>query len=87
MDLNIENLEVSGFTTYNPHENTPVFELEQIKGAFIRGCRAIAGTGTFIKLGGGVTKGIVLSGNHLSEAKEPVSLGSDVSPAAVEKGE
>jgi len=84
---NIENLEVSGFTTYNPHENTPVLELEQIKGAFIRGCRAIAGTGTFIKLGGGVTKGIVLSGNHLSEAKEPVSLGSDVSPAAVEKGE
>jgi len=84
---NTENLQISGFTTYEPHENIPVINLEQIKGAFIRGCRAVVGTGTFIKLGGTATKGVVLSGNDLSQAKTPVSLGNNVSPTAVENSE
>jgi hypothetical protein len=49
----------------------------------VRGCRAGAGTATFLQVAGERTKGVALSGNDLGSAAQPVSLAVDVPPDAI----
>ena len=57
--------------------------LTNIKGAFIRGCRPPAGTGTFLKLEGAKSKGVTLVANDLSRVRRVVEMASDVPKAAL----
>jgi hypothetical protein len=79
----IENLELDGFRTRKPHEDTPVVEGENVNGAFIRACSAFPGTAIFLRLTGEATNGIFLSGNNLRGAERAIDLGEDVSKGAV----
>lgn len=66
---NCKGLELSGVKTTKPHAECPFVRLENIEGAFIHGCSAFPGTGSFLEISGENTKGIVLVGNHLSAAR------------------
>ena len=80
---NVEELEVDGFKTRQPHPDVPVIELAQVKGAWVRGCLAVPGTGTFLQLAGSATTGILLQGNRLDSAAEAVRLADEVSKNAL----
>ena len=55
-----------------------MIRLRQVKGAFVRGCRASAGTGTFLRLEGDATDRVLLLGNDLSQAKKAVETDPDL---------
>jgi hypothetical protein len=57
--------------------------MKNVNDAFVHGCRAMAGTGTFLHIEGPDTQGIALSGNNLGRAEEASSLAQDVRPAAL----
>jgi len=80
---NCRNLELSGIKTTKPHAGDPVVRLENIEGAFIRGCSAFPGTGSFLEIAGENTKGIVLIGNHLSVAQNSFVLKNGAQREAV----
>jgi len=80
---NCRNLELSGIKTTKPHAEDPVVRLENIEGAFIRGCSAFPGTGSFLEITGENTKGIVLIGNHLSVAQNSLVLKNGAQREAV----
>jgi polygalacturonase len=80
---NCRNLELSGIKTTKPHAEDPVVRLENIEGAFIRGCSAFPGTGSFLEIAGENTKGIVLIGNHLSVAQNSLVLKNGAQREAV----
>jgi hypothetical protein len=52
--------------------------MTNVDGAFVHGCQASAGTGTFLRVSGENTQSIVLEGNHLSRAQRPIGLAEDV---------
>jgi polygalacturonase len=63
--------------------NVPAIALKDTTDVYVRGNRAIAGTGTFLDVAGEKSAGIVLSANDLSRAKTDVALAQGVSPQAV----
>lgn len=73
----VEDVEVSDCATHTPAVNAPVIRMKDVSGAFIHGCRAAAGTGTFLHVEGKNTQGILLSSNNLAQAKRSVSLAED----------
>jgi hypothetical protein len=80
---NCKNLELSGIKTTKPHAEAPVIRLENIEAAFIRGCSAFPGTGSFLEIAGERTSGIVLVGNKLSGAKNSFVLKNGAQKEAV----
>ena len=80
---NSKNLELSGIKTTKPHGQDPVVRLENIKAAFIHGCSAFPGTGSFLEIAGERTTGIVLIGNHLSAAQNSFVLKNGAQKEAV----
>jgi polygalacturonase len=65
------DLELDGVSTRQPLADAPVIRLERCPGAVVRACRAFAGTGTFLSVGLGELKTVVLEGNALGEARQP----------------
>jgi polygalacturonase len=80
---NCKNLELSGIKTTNPRADDPVVRMENVQDAFIHGCRALPGTGSFLELRGKTTKGIVLIGNQLTAAKNSFVLRNGAQKRAV----
>jgi polygalacturonase len=78
----VEDVEIGNCTTHTPN-HAPVIHMKNVDDAFVHGCRAMAGTGTFLRIEGSDTQGIVLSGNNLSRAEEATSLAQDVRPDAL----
>jgi hypothetical protein len=78
----VEDVEISNCTTHTPNQ-APVIRMKDVDDAFVHGCRAMAGTGTFLRVEGADTQGVVLSGNNLSRAKDATSLAQDVRPDAL----
>lgn len=79
----VANVEISNCATHTPAADAAVVRMKDINGAFAHGCRATTGTRTFLRLEGKRTQGIVLSGNDLTRAEQPVSLAEDVRGDAV----
>jgi hypothetical protein len=78
----VEDVEISNCTTHTPNQS-PVIHLKGVDGAFVHGCRAVAGTGKFLHVEGANSQAIVLSGNNLGRAEKAVSLAQDARPDAV----
>ena len=78
------DVDMSGCTTRTPCLDAPVIRLKDVEDAFVHGCRAGAGTETFLQLEGAKTHGVVLSGNHLRAARRPLVLSDNVRVEAVE---
>jgi hypothetical protein len=79
---NVQDVEVSACTTRTLNQ-APVIHMKDVEGAFVHGCRAVAGTGRFLHVEDADSQSIVLSGNNLRRAKEAVSLAQDVRPDAI----
>jgi polygalacturonase len=67
-----KDLELESVSTRNPLAGVPVIRLDGSPGAFITGSRAFQGTGTFLSLGVDEKKNVLLEGNALDEAREPI---------------
>jgi polygalacturonase len=80
---NCKNLELNGIKTTNPRADDPVVRMENVQDAFIHGCRALPGTGSFLELKGKTTKGILLVGNQLTAAKNSFVLKNGAQKRAV----
>ncbi len=57
--------------------DAPAIALEQVEGALLRGCRALAGTGEFVHVSGAASRDIQLIANELTEAEIPWGADSD----------
>jgi len=83
--IDAADVEISGYATPTPLADAPVILMQNVVGAFIHGCRATAGTGTFLRVEGAETQEIALSGNSLTRAAQPVDVAGDVPPDAMMK--
>lgn len=84
--LSIEDaadIEISGGVTRTPDRGAPDILLRDVEDAFLHGCRAGAGTGVFLQVEGQRSRAIVLAGNDLARADQPVRIGEDVPADAV----
>ncbi|UCC97560.1 MAG: glycoside hydrolase family 28 protein [Phycisphaerales bacterium] len=80
---NCKDVELRAVKTTDPRVDEPVVRLENVQDAFIQGCRAYSGTGSFLELKGKMTRGIALAGNELSAAKNPFLLKDGAEKGAV----
>lgn len=64
------NLELDGVISRRPLAGVPVIRLDHCPGAIVRGSRAFEGTGTFLSVGPGELKSIVLLDNALALARK-----------------
>jgi polygalacturonase len=77
------DVEISATTSRTPPSDAPVIELRDVAGAFVHGCQAAAGTGVFLQVAGEATSAIVLRGNHLARAAQPIALAAEVRAGAL----
>jgi polygalacturonase len=63
-----KDLELDQVSTRKPIAGSPVIRLDRCPDAIVRDSRAFAGTGTFLQVGTGELKNIVLQGNTLGKA-------------------
>ena len=78
--------DVSGVELFGWRAGTndgPVIVFQDVQDALIHGCQAVAGTGSWLQLGGKSSTAIKLIANELSAAKQAVESGTDVSAQAV----
>ncbi len=73
-------VEISATKTSTPSPEAPVIQFNNVEEAFVHGCQATAETGVFLEVAGANTKGIVLRGNNLARARQPLSV-ADEAPA------
>jgi polygalacturonase len=78
----VQDVDISNCATHTPN-TAPVVQMKDVDGAFVHGCRAVEGTGTFLRLEGDRTREVFLSGNNLARAERPVSLADDVRAGTV----
>ncbi len=77
------DVDISACSVHAPFTDAAVICMNNVDGAFVHGCQASAGTGTFLQVAGENTQGIVLGGNDLSRARRPIGLAQDVHSDAV----
>ena len=64
--------------------DAPAIVFKRVDDAVIRNCRADEGTGTFLRLSGRETRGVILAGNDLRRAKTVFTLADGAGEKAVE---
>ncbi len=79
----VAEVDLNACTSSTPDTKVPVIYLQDVKEAFIHGCRASAGTDVFLSIAGERSQGIHLNGNYLARAVQAVALAAEVSPDAV----
>ena len=57
--------------------------MRDVGDAFVHGCRADTDSGVFLQVEGKYSRGIVLAGNDLSQARQPLVTAAEVHPDAV----
>ena len=80
---NSRDIELHGIKSTKPQAYEPVVRMENVRDAFIQGCRAFPGTGSFLELTGKNTENITLIGNDLASAKNPFVLKDDAPKGAI----
>ncbi len=80
---NCRDLELLAVKTTNPLKDMPVVRMEDVRAAFVQGCRAYPGTGSFLEMAGKTTEGVILAGNEFSAAQSPFILKDGVEKEAV----
>ncbi len=84
---NVNNLEIEGFVgRQSAGSIEPAIGLKDVDGAFIRHCRAPAGTGTFVELTGS-TQGVSIVGNDLRRARSAVANRTDEQPLLLDNNQ
>ncbi len=70
---NVEGLDLDGFRTTKPHAGAAVVDLNDARDVFVRECQTAPGTSTFLNVTGERSANVVLTGNNLRNAKQPVA--------------
>jgi polygalacturonase len=81
------DVELSGCTSHTPDSAAPIVQLDNVDHAFVHGCRAYAGTSTFLGVTGERSADIVLRGNQLARVRQPILVAAEVQREAVESDE
>ncbi len=81
--VDVAEVDLNACASFTPDTEAPVINLQNVKEAFIRNCRAAADTEIFLSITGEQSRGIHLNGNHLARADLPIVLAADVNPDAV----
>jgi polygalacturonase len=66
-----KDLLLEDISSVHPVPDAPVVRLDRCPGAIVRGARAFDGTATFLSVGPGELKTLLLDGNFLSKAQKP----------------
>jgi hypothetical protein len=82
---NCNDIELRGIKSTKPQSDKPVVKMKNVRDAFIQGCRAFPGTGSFLELTGKNSGNILLVGNDLSAAKNHFVLKDDALKRAIEE--
>jgi len=82
---NSRDIELRGVKSTKPKTDKPVVKLENVRDAFIQGCRAYPGTVSFLEIAGKSSDKILLIGNDLSAAQNQFVLKNDAPEGAVEE--
>ena len=85
--IDSSDVELSGCTSRTPDNNAPIIHLDNVDHAFVHGCRTHIGTPVFLRVAGERSADIVLRGNQLARAQQPVSVAAEVQRGAVESDE
>lgn len=83
MVIDSTDVDISASTTHTPCADAPIIHLSNVEGAFIHGCKPGQDTGVFLHLEGEHTRGIILDGNYLAQARQAIHIAQDVSPGAI----
>ena len=76
----IEDLRISQFEA---RAGNLAIRLKGVRNALVQGCRAMPGVHTFLRVEGKTTGRVLLSGNDLSLAHQPLEVSDDVSKNAI----
>ena len=79
----VKNLDIDSFAAPAPPSGRAVMRLKQVRRAFIRGCSASPGTGTYLQVEGEETEKITVMGNDFTEAASPLHVGDEVKRGTV----
>ena len=85
--VNSAEVEINACAARTPPNDAPVVQLSNVDGAFVHGCRASAETDVFLSVEGKNSNGIVLRGNHLARARQPLCVAAEVPLEAVSNDE
>jgi len=80
---NCTEVEISAVATRTSSADTPMMHLTDVGDAFVHGCRAPARTNVFLSVEGENSREIVLRGNDLTRARQPLRVAAEVDPEAV----
>ncbi|MHC4640950.1 MAG: glycoside hydrolase family 28 protein [Planctomycetota bacterium] len=78
-----ENISIDDLDAPFSQDASAMIQLTDIKGALIRGCRAQAGTDTFLKLQGPLSEGVVLTANDFSRVDRIAEKAPDLPKTAL----
>jgi polygalacturonase len=81
---NSSDVDVSASGTRTPSAGAPIVHMHNVSDAFVHGCRTYAETGVFLQVEGEHTRRIVLRGNDLTRAGQPLHIAPEVAADAVE---
>lgn len=77
---NVRDIGIDDFHSTSEHDGTPVIDLDQVEGAFVRNCHAARGTSVYLRVAGDKSSDIVLRASDLGKAKKPVLLAQGLNP-------
>jgi polygalacturonase len=80
---NCTEVEISAVSTHTPSADAPIFLMTDVGDAFVHGCQAPARTNVFLSVEGENSREIVLRGNDLARARQPLRVAAEVDPEAV----
>ncbi len=72
------DVEINACTSRTPANDAPIVQMSNVDGAFVHGCLAHAETNVFLSVHGADSRGIVLRGNHLARARQPIHTAEEV---------
>ena len=73
----VKNADIDSFTASAPESGEPFIRFRDVDGAFVRGCRAPSGVGTFLAVSGKGSRKITIMGNDLSDARQAATTDDD----------
>jgi len=79
----VKDFELEGFRSGRKTGSMPVIELAQTQEAFLHGCVAPAGTGTFLHVTGEKSRQIVVLNNNLAQSQKQADDSPEVDPSAL----
>jgi hypothetical protein len=73
----VKNADIDSFAATAPESGEPFIKFRDVDRAFVRGCRAPSGVGTFLSVSGKRSRKITIMGNDFSDARQATTTTGD----------